>query len=213
MTKRYDHLFKILLAGDSGTGKTALLCRFADDTYSSLYISTIGIDFKIRTVERDGKVIKLQIWDTAGQDRFRSITTAYYRGAHCILLVFSLADTSSFDHLDHWLRNVKEHAPDDVLRVLVGNKSDLPCSVDQSLIVKVSGDHGGHGGLGFFRTSAKDSTGVKPLFDYIVTELMHRAQREKEIQEQIQAQARAHAPPVTLVPVPPAPRKNSWCLI
>ena len=210
MAKRYDYLFKLLLAGDSGTGKTALLCRFADDFYNPVFISTIGIDFKIRTVERDGKVIKLQIWDTAGQDRFRSITTAYYRGAHCIILVFSLADSSTFDHLDHWLKNVDDHAPDGVLRVLVGNKCDLPCSVDQSLIVKMTGNHGG---LGFFRTSAKDSTGVTPLFDYIVTELLNRAQREKEAQER---QIQAAQASVSLVPIPSTQQKStskSWCLV
>nr|XP_031362729.1 ras-related protein Rab-13 [Lonchura striata domestica] len=81
MAKAYDHLFKLLLIGDSGVGKTCLVIRFAEDNFSSTYISTIGIDFKIRTVDIDGKKIKLQVWDTAGQERFKTITTAYYRGA------------------------------------------------------------------------------------------------------------------------------------
>ncbi|MED6138054.1 Ras- protein RABD2a [Stylosanthes scabra] len=85
MNPEYDYLFKLLLIGDSGVGKSCLLLRFADDSYIESYISTIGVDFKIRTVEQDGKTIKLQIWDTAGQERFRTITSSYYRGAHGII--------------------------------------------------------------------------------------------------------------------------------
>ncbi|XP_018426089.1 PREDICTED: ras-related protein Rab-13 [Nanorana parkeri] len=81
MAKSYDHLFKLLLIGDSGVGKTCLIVRFSEDSFNSTYISTIGIDFKIRTTEIQGKKIKLQVWDTAGQERFKTITTAYYRGA------------------------------------------------------------------------------------------------------------------------------------
>ena len=85
--KQYDFLIKLLLIGDSGVGKSCLLVRFADDAFSTSFITTIGIDFKIRTIELDGKRIKLQIWDTAGQERFKTITTAYYRGAMGIMLV------------------------------------------------------------------------------------------------------------------------------
>ena len=85
--KQYDFLIKLLLIGDSGVGKSCILVRFADDAFSPSFITTIGIDFKIRTIELDGKRIKMQIWDTAGQERFKTITTAYYRGAMGIMLV------------------------------------------------------------------------------------------------------------------------------
>ncbi|XP_031391380.1 GTP-binding protein YPTM2 isoform X1 [Punica granatum] len=94
MNPEYDYLFKLLLIGDSGVGKSCLLLRFADDSYLESYISTIGVDFKIRTVEQDGKTIKLQIWDTAGQERFRTITSSYYRGAHGIIV--SIASLASY---------------------------------------------------------------------------------------------------------------------
>uniref|UniRef100_A0A673FYW0 small monomeric GTPase n=1 Tax=Sinocyclocheilus rhinocerous TaxID=307959 RepID=A0A673FYW0_9TELE len=83
--KTYDLLFKLLLIGDSGVGKTCVLFRFSDDAFNTTFISTIGIDFKIKTVELQGKKIKLQIWDTAGQERFHTITTSYYRGAMGII--------------------------------------------------------------------------------------------------------------------------------
>ncbi|KAM9861057.1 ras-related protein Rab-8B isoform 3-T3 [Aulostomus maculatus] len=112
MAKTYDYLFKLLLIGDSGVGKTCLLFRFSEDAFNTTFISTIGIDFKIRTIELDGKKIKLQIWDTAGQERFRTITTAYYRGAMGIMLVYDITNEKSFDNIRNWIRNIEELAID-----------------------------------------------------------------------------------------------------
>lgn len=121
----YDYLVKLLLIGDSGVGKSCLLLRFSDDSFTPSFITTIGIDFKIRTIELDGKRIKLQIWDTAGQERFRTITTAYYRGAMGILLVYDVTDEKSFANIRNWIRNIEQHASDNVNKMLVGNKCDM----------------------------------------------------------------------------------------
>ncbi|XP_010679883.3 ras-related protein RAB1BV, partial [Beta vulgaris subsp. vulgaris] len=109
----------------SGVGKSCLLLRFSDGSFTTSFITTIGIDFKIRTIELDGKRIKLQIWDTAGQERFRTITTAYYRGAMGILLVYDVTDESSFNNIRNWIRNIEQHASDNVNKILVGNKADM----------------------------------------------------------------------------------------
>lgn len=98
--KSSDHLLqqvKLLLIGDSGVGKSCCLLRFGEDTFTPSFITTIGIDFKIRTIDQGGKRLKLQIWDTAGQERFKTITTAYYRGAHGILLVYDITSMDSFE--------------------------------------------------------------------------------------------------------------------
>ena len=105
--KSYDLLFKLLLIGDSGVGKTCILFRFSDDAFNNTFISTIGIDFKIKTIELRGKKIKLQIWDTAGQERFHPITTSYYRGAMGIMLVYDITNSKSFDNIAKWLRNIQ----------------------------------------------------------------------------------------------------------
>eukprot|EP01099_Mayorella_cantabrigiensis_P000865 TRINITY_DN1367_c0_g1_i3.p1 TRINITY_DN1367_c0_g1~~TRINITY_DN1367_c0_g1_i3.p1 ORF type:complete len:210 (-),score=45.88 TRINITY_DN1367_c0_g1_i3:386-958(-) len=121
----YDYLIKLLLIGDSGVGKSCLLLRFSDDSFTPSFITTIGIDFKIRTIELDGKRIKLQIWDTAGQERFRTITTAYYRGAMGILLVYDVTDEKSFQNIRNWIRNIEQHATESVNKMLIGNKCDM----------------------------------------------------------------------------------------
>ncbi|KAF7232522.1 hypothetical protein EG68_09876 [Paragonimus skrjabini miyazakii] len=158
----YDYLFKLLLIGDSGVGKSCLLLRFADDTYSDTYISTIGVDFKIRTIELDGKAVKLQIWDTAGQERFRTITSSYYRGAHGIIVVYDVTDQGSFNNVHSWLEEIKHYADSKVNRLLVGNKCDLEAKrVVQTSTGKALADelH-----MPFLETSAKDATNVEEAF-------------------------------------------------
>lgn len=125
MSKKYDYLFRLLLVGNSGVGKTCILIRFVENTYSESYLNTIGIDFKIRTVIVDGKRIKFQIWDTAGQERFYSITGACYRRALGIMLVYDVTNEASFMNITKWMDKIAENANKEVAKILVANKCDL----------------------------------------------------------------------------------------
>ncbi|KAF3450377.1 hypothetical protein FNV43_RR06457 [Rhamnella rubrinervis] len=169
MSNEYDYLFKLLLIGDSSVGKSCLLLRFADDSYVDSYISTIGVDFKIRTVELDGKTVKLQIWDTAGQERFRTITSSYYRGAHGIIIVYDVSEMESFNNVKQWLNEIDRYANDNVCKLLVGNKCDLVESkVVDTQVAKAFADELG---IPFLETSAKDSINVEQAFLTMAAEI------------------------------------------
>lgn len=123
----YDYIFKLLLIGDSGVGKSSLLLRFADAQYSDSYLATIGVDFKIRTVEVEDHLVKLQVWDTAGQERFRTITSSYYRGAHGFIIVYDVTDVDSFQNVTRWMREIEHYANANMQHciMLIANKCDL----------------------------------------------------------------------------------------
>lgn len=124
MHHEHDYLFKYILIGESGVGKTSLISRFCDEMYTNSYTATIGVDFKIKTIKINDKFVKLQIWDTAGQERFKTITTSYYRGAHCIIVVFDLTNQESFLKIEDWLKEVKKFANQDAQILILGNKVD-----------------------------------------------------------------------------------------
>lgn len=165
----YDYLFKLLLIGDSGVGKSCLLLRFADHTYTESYISTIGVDFKIRTIELDGKTIKLQIWDTAGQERFRTITSSYYRGAHGIIVVYDVTDLESFNNVKQWLNEIDRYACENVNKLLVGNKCDLVSK--KAVEYETAKEFADKLEIPFLETSAKAATNVEKAFLTMAAEI------------------------------------------
>jgi len=169
MDTEYDYLFKLLLIGDSGVGKSCILLRFADDTFSESYISTIGVDFKIQTITIDGKIVKLQIWDTAGQERFRTITSSYYRGAQGIIIVYDVTDKESFQNVKNWLEEIEQNAGTDVKKMLVGNKSDLRSS--RVVDVETGKQLADKLDIPFIETSALDSTNVSEAFHLMAKEI------------------------------------------
>mmetsp|Transcript_11724 Transcript_11724/g.33404 ORF Transcript_11724/g.33404 Transcript_11724/m.33404 type:complete len:206 (-) Transcript_11724:107-724(-) len=172
MAPEYDYLFKLLLIGDSGVGKSCLLLRFADDTYTESYISTIGVDFKIRTLELEGKTCKLQIWDTAGQERFRTITSSYYRGAMGIIVVYDVTDKESFNNVKHWMQEIDKYAAENVNKLLIGNKCDLSSkkvvSYDEAKELADSLS------VPFMETSAKNAHNVEQAFKAMASEIKQK---------------------------------------
>jgi Ras-related protein Rab-1A len=190
-----NELFKLVIIGDSGVGKSSLLLRFADDQYSDSFISTIGVDFRFRTVTIDPsdvgngvmrpsgsssdvkpKTVKLQIWDTAGQERFHTITSAYYRGADGIIIVYDVTSPESFDHIEEWLTEVDRYANKNTSKLLIGNKADLEKRVDYETALRFSEALG----IPFLETSAKTSTNVEAAFLTMAKELLkNRALSER----------------------------------
>lgn len=172
MTGDGEYRMKLLLIGDSGVGKSCLLLRFCDDSFATSFITTIGIDFKVRTIDVDGRKVRLQIWDTAGQERFRTITTAYYRGAMGILLVYDITDPASFQNVRNWISSITEYAAENVNVVLVGNKADMS---DKRRVTTAQGQElADEYNIKFFETSAKTKFNVEEVFTSIARDIKIR---------------------------------------
>ncbi|CAM9135712.1 unnamed protein product [Ascophyllum nodosum] len=168
----FDMQIKLLMIGDSGVGKTCLLLRYANDSFSQTFITTIGIDFKIKNIDLDSKRIKLQIWDTAGQERFRTITTSYFRGAQGILLVYDVTDKKSFNSIRNWVAQIQQHADVAVNKILIGNKCDM--DEDREVSKEEGANLAAEYGIQFFETSAKNDINVEKGFITIAREVKDR---------------------------------------
>jgi Ras-related protein Rab-1A len=164
-----DMVYKILLLGDSSVGKTCFLLRFTEDTFTDNHISTIGVDYKLKIINSDDKIVKLQVWDTAGQDRFRSITKNYFRGSHGIVLLYDITSIHSYNNIKSWLQQIRESLGDGVSILLVGNKLDLEHNR------RVSREQGSQlateNNMGFYETSAKDGINISEAFEYLYKEM------------------------------------------
>lgn len=157
----YDFLYKFLLIGDSGVGKSSLLMRFSEHMFSESISATIGIDFCLKTIDIDGKIAKLQIWDTCGQERFKSITASYYRGAHCVLVVYDVSNRISFENVQMWLSELKKNCPE-CMPILIANK----CDVKERAVPHHEGaDLANKLGILYYETSAKtNDNDLKEIF-------------------------------------------------
>jgi Ras-related protein Rab-11A len=172
-------IFKIVLLGDSGVGKSNLVFRFTKNEFNKDSKSTIGVEFATKTVQiEDNKLVKAQIWDTAGQERYRSIASSYYRGAVGALLVYDVTDRNSFNHVPMWLKEVEENAEKDCLIMLVGNKTDL--NDQRTVFVRDGRSFARKNGLAFIETSALDATGVDTAFQRILQEI-YKTQTKKQL--------------------------------
>lgn len=203
----YDYLFKVVLIGDSGVGKSNLLSRFTRNEFCLESKSTIGVEFATRSIQVDGKTIKAQIWDTAGQERYRAITSAYYRGAVGALLVYDITKHVTYENVERWLKELRDHADSNIVIMLVGNKSDLrhlravPTDDAQSFAEKE--------GLSFIETSALESTNVENAFHKILTEIYRIVSKKALAQEES-----SHAGPssgTTILVAEDSGKKGSCC--
>lgn len=180
----FDYLFKIVLIGDPGVGKTCIVQRFKKGTFVERHGSTIGVDFTMKTLVVDSKKVKLQVWDTAGQERFRTITQSYYRSANAVVITYDITKKDTFKNVVRWTEDVKKYAPPNVLKLLVGNKTDISESREVSIEeARACAAH--YGMIDVLEASAKDATNVENAFIRVATELKSRYENGSHLQATI----------------------------
>ena len=163
-----DCVYKVLLLGDSTVGKTCFLLRYCDKTFQEAHLSTIGLDYRLKSMTlQSGKNIKLQIWDTAGQDRFRAITKNYYKGANGIILIYDVTNRQSYENVKNWITQIREEANPNVVIYLAGNKVDV--SEEEKVVKTEEGKKiAEEFNLPLYETSAKNGVNINRIFEELV---------------------------------------------
>ncbi|KAH0796026.1 GTP-binding protein YPTM2 [Histomonas meleagridis] len=167
---------KFIVIGESSVGKTCIVTRFCDNAFDESFLTTVGVDFKIKMIEIDGVTIKLQIWDTAGQEQFRTITKSYYRGAHGILLVFDVSKKETLTKTKMWMESITKEANDSVTVALIGNKIDLQREVSPEEGLEFAKEFG----VPYFETSAKTGDSIDEVFNVMASTIKQRLDNEPE---------------------------------
>jgi len=171
LSKHYDDLFKLVIIGDSGVGKSCILLRFADDTFTDNYYSTIGVDFRFKCVDIGERKCKLQIWDTAGQERFKTVTSAYYRGADGIIIVFDQTDRESFNNVQNWIDDISKYSTEEPAKLIIANKDDIP-NERKSVKMDDISELEKKTGLEVIKTSAKTGENIDYAFKKLTQKLL-----------------------------------------
>ena len=174
----YDLIFKLILIGDSGVGKTNILSRYINNEFSMATKSTVGVEFGSKIIKQNDKTIKIQIWDTAGQERYKSITTAYYKGAKGAFVVYDITRRETFNNVNKWIGDLKTSGNEDVYILLIGNKSDLENArqVPTEEIEKKAEQLK----VAFCETSALDGTNIEHAFELVVDEISKKTLKAYE---------------------------------
>ena len=159
----YDYIFKVLLLGNSDVGKSSIILRYVEQTWSDIFVPTIGVDFKVKTLQINKKNVKMQIWDTAGQERFRTVVSSYFKGSHGIFIIYDITNRESFKNLENWLGEIEKNASDKVLKILIGNKCDL--EQEREIQFEEGQAFANRNGMQFIETSAKNNTNINEAFE------------------------------------------------
>lgn len=198
--QKIDYVFKVVLIGDSAVGKSQLLNRFARNEFTLDSKATIGVEFQTRTIVVDHKTIKAQIWDTAGQERYRAVTSAYYRGAVGAMLVYDITKRQTFDHVARWLEELRSHADNNIVIMLVGNKTDL--GTLRAVTTEDAKEFAEKEGLFFLETSALEATNVESAFLMVLTEIYRIVSKKSLIANEEQGNGRTGLLTGTKIVVP-----------
>ena len=167
MSDLNENVYKVLLLGDSSVGKTCFLMKYTDEAFQETHMATIGLDYRLKSMKlKNGKTVKIQIWDTAGQDRFRAITKNYYKGSHGIILIYDITNPKTFQNITDWVSQVREEASHNVVIYLIGNKIDL--SNERNVSTEEGKELAEKLGLPFNEASALDGTNINETFDDMV---------------------------------------------
>ncbi|KAL5566391.1 hypothetical protein UlMin_030560 [Ulmus minor] len=204
----YDYLFKVVLIGDSGVGKSNLLSRFTRNEFCLESKSTIGVEFATRTLQVEGRTVKAQIWDTAGQERYRAITSAYYRGALGALLVYDVTKPTTFENVSRWLKELRDHADSNIVIMLIGNKTDLKHL--RAVATEDAQSYAEKEGLSFIETSALEATNVEKAFQTILAEI-YRIISKKSLSSEEQTPASIKEGKTLVVGAPETNTKKPCC--
>ena len=194
--KDSDITIKLLLIGNAYVGKTLIVQKFIDNTFSKSTVSTIGVDLQSKVIDINGKKVKYLIWDTAGEDRMKTMTYSYYRGCHVILVVYDVTDQKSFQNVTTWVECIDKFAKSNVLRILVGNKTDLE---DKRIITKEEGQKlAEENGLKYYEISALKITGLHEMFEDVAKEYVEIYEQKAYKNFQLQK-------------IEKIKKKRSWC--
>ena len=179
MSNEPKYTFKILTLGESGVGKTCILRRFVENKFLKNHLATIGIDFRAKTIQINGYEVKLKIWDTAGEERFRNITNQYYKGADGIVLIFDITDQNTFDKIQDWMNQINSNTQtNEIGLVLIGNKKDL--ENNRTVTYKDGEALGKELGIKYFETSALTGEGIKEAFEHVTKEILKKKNLEND---------------------------------
>ena len=176
--EEYDEIFKVVLIGDSGVGKTNILSRYVRDEFSIETKSTVGVEFGSKIVKVSNQTIKVQIWDTAGQERYKAITTAYYKGAKGAFVVYDISKKDSFTNVDKWIGELKTHGDAEVCVLLVGNKCDL--EEQRQVTTEEAAKKSEVYDIGFCETSAMQAVNIEKVFSIMIEEIAKKVIKKEE---------------------------------